>query len=92
MGSSTEDSEETENEEEGSGAGDGSCPGIMLRNVFCQQMVGLDMISLVDEELCTGEKPEVQKLCSDVEDEEPQASEPKVSFLLHFQVPKTIVT
>ena len=66
--------------EEGSGAGDGSCPGIMLRNVFCQQLVGLDMISLVDEELCSGEKPEAQKLCSDVEEEGPQESEPKVSF------------
>lgn len=75
---------EVEDDEGSSAAGNGSCPGIMLRNVFCQQMIGLDKVSVVDEELCSGEKPVAQKLCSDVEEEGPEDSEPKVRFLLIY--------
>ena len=74
--SESSEMEEQELEDESGSAGNGSCPGVMLRNVFCQQTMGSDLLSIVDEELCEGEKPAAQKLCSD--DEEPQDSEPKV--------------
>ena len=67
----------------------------MLRNVFCQQMVGLDTISVVDEEMCEGEKPEAQKLCSEDQDQEPQDSEPKVKKFakqhIHFYLVKPFI-
>ena len=80
VGAESESLQEMEDEiqDDSGSAGNGSCPGIMLRNVFCQQMMGLDLLTVVDEDLCEGDKPTAQKLCSESEDDEQQDSEPKV--------------
>ena len=80
VGAESESLQEMEDEiqDDSGSAGNGSCPGIMLRNVFCQQIMGLDLLTVVDEDLCEGDKPTAQKLCSESEDDEQQDSEPKV--------------
>ena len=57
----------------------GQCPGIMLRNVFCEQIVASGVASVVDDSLCQGVRPQPQKSCSDLEEDEEQDSAPKVS-------------
>ena len=51
------------------GGGEGECPGIMLRNVFCEQITAGGLSTVIEESMCSGEKPEAQKPCSD-EDED----------------------
>ena len=80
--SESQEMEDEMEDDSGSAASNGSCPGIMLRNVFCQQMMGLDLLTVVDEELCEGDKPTAQKLCSDDEDDEQHDSEPRVRLRL----------
>ena len=62
------------------GGGDGQCPGIILRNVFCEQITAGGLSSVIEESMCSGEKPEAQKPCSDKdEDSTEELSKPKVS-------------
>ena len=51
----------------------------MLRNVFCEQIAVGGMSTVIDESMCTGEKPEAQKACSEDDDDTDSMSAPKVS-------------
>ena len=53
----------------------------MLRNVFCEQIAAGGMSTVIDESMCTGEKPEAQKACSEDGDDSDSMSAPKVSRL-----------
>ena len=67
-------------------SGEGQCPGIMLRNVFCEQIAAGGMSTVIDESMCTGEKPEAQKACSEDGDESDSMSAPKVSRYFFFKL------
>ena len=74
-------------EEEPEGSGDelpGECPGIMLRNVYCEQITGDGLATIVEENLCTlEEKPPAQKACTDSEESDDDTA-PKVQFTVDF--------
>ena len=82
-GNSTADEPETE---EGSGDDGGTCPGIKLRNVYCEQIASGGHATIVDENLCNeDERPIATKLCSDESDEAEEASKPEVRTVWLFK-------
>lgn len=59
----------------------GECPGIRLRNVYCEQIVSGGIATVVDESLCeAGQKPQAQKLCTDDEASTDEDSGPQVRY------------
>lgn len=88
--SETTNSTAVETEElEGSGDSvDGECPGIRLRNVFCEQIVSNGLSTIADESLCeASQKPQAQKLCTDEENTSEEDSAPQVSLIFTLLFP-----
>jgi hypothetical protein len=71
--------------------GGGQCPGIMLRNVFCEQIAAGGMSTVIDESTCTGDKPEAQKACSEDDDDSDSMSAPKVSRIAGSEFKKKLL-
>eukprot|EP00095_Tigriopus_kingsejongensis_P009817 maker-scaffold239_size242058-snap-gene-1.23 protein:Tk09817 transcript:maker-scaffold239_size242058-snap-gene-1.23-mRNA-1 annotation:"GH25513p" len=63
----------------GTEAADEECPATQVRNVYCSQMAGKGMTTIVDESMCeAAEKPQAQKGCDEVlDDEEAESDGPK---------------
>ena len=58
----------------------GECSGIMLRNVYCEQIVSSGVATIVDNEFCNEpEIPRPSKFCSEDSEDEVQDSKPEVS-------------
>jgi hypothetical protein len=93
----------TDDEEAAEGSGDdglgGQCPGILLRNVYCEQIVGSGLAAIVQEDMCTSfeEKPDQQKSCDsddigDVESSEPRVINLQLKYFLEKNMTKLVRT
>ena len=57
----------------------GECSGIMLRNVYCEQIVSSGIATIVDNDFCNeAEIPRPSKFCSEDSEDEVQDSKPEV--------------
>ena len=67
----------------------GECSGIMLRNVYCEQIVSSGIATIVDNNFCNeAEIPRPSKFCSEDSEDEVQDSKPEVVHTYFHLGPK----